>query len=239
MHSLSLSLTTPSVGSGRGPLHAYSIRAIVLCLNLVVLRTQLCCLTALHVHIRWQSSNVIPAPHSKILANTNTERFALALFDRLWDRYMMCMHVRVCECSCERACVRACVRSCVRVCVNVCMRACVHTCVRACMHARKHAWPCVFVYACVCVCVFKTRSNTDEGVAEHNQLCRYRARVSHVNVYEVVFVLICCCMPAPMHTRLQMLYEYVYTRRCSCMDARNLCQKQATTRTHQDTITIP
>jgi len=36
---------------------------------------------------RWQSSNVIPAPHSKILVNTTTERFALALFDRLWDRY--------------------------------------------------------------------------------------------------------------------------------------------------------
>ena len=33
------------------------------------------------------TSTAIPAPHSKIASNSNIERLALALFDRLWERY--------------------------------------------------------------------------------------------------------------------------------------------------------
>jgi hypothetical protein len=29
----------------------------------------------------------IPAPHSRIAASSNSERLAISLFDRLWDRY--------------------------------------------------------------------------------------------------------------------------------------------------------
>ena len=32
-------------------------------------------------------ASAIPAPHSKIPASSNSERFALSLFDRLWEQY--------------------------------------------------------------------------------------------------------------------------------------------------------
>ncbi len=33
------------------------------------------------------TSMAIPAPHSRIAASSNSERLAISLFDRLWDRY--------------------------------------------------------------------------------------------------------------------------------------------------------